>query len=764
MRVRSPADSGLPAFERAGARRGDRRALAGRIGRRRARSAARRGRGVRMSGGLNERLQNLTPEQRALLEQRLLAKRAEDVRRNAVPPRDVFSPVPLSYSQELLWLLSQFADRGVAYNAPAAFRLRGSIDADVLELALQALADRHEILRTRYDLVGETPMQFIETSTDVRLTRVDLTSLEPEAREAELQRLLQQESEHPFDLANDAVMRSTLIKLADDDYVFLHVLHHIATDGYSRAIIFRDLTTLYDAIADGAPSPLAALEIQYADYAVWHRRWLDGGVLEKQLEYWKGRLAGLPARLELPTDFPRPPVRSAQGDHRSLMLDTALREGLRAAGREQGGTLFISLLASFATLLHRYSGQDDVVIGTPFAGRNRTEFESMVGYFINPLALRVDLSGNPSFRELLARARETTIDAFQYADVPYEMVVNATNPERDMSQTPVFQAMMVLHNPAWQTDRPKFQPRGTIATEVVHEKGWSKFDVLLGMSERENGLNTTWEYNTDLFEHSTIEGMMSHFRQLIAGAVEDPDRPLSRLSLLTPEERSKILVDWAGAGEAHADERPIKELFEAQAARTPDAKAVVFEGETLSYGELNRRANRVAHDLRARGVGPNDLVGIFMEKSLDLVVAVIGVMKSGGAYVPIDPLYPSDRIEFMLGDAKPAVVVASETARRAVPADLELIVLGPESLPDFPETNPDTASGPDDLAYVIYTSGSTGQPKGAMIANRSLTSQHYAYESAYGLADTTCHLQMASFSFDVFTGDVVRTLPKGRTL
>jgi amino acid adenylation domain-containing protein len=713
---------------------------------------------------LNERLQNLTPEQRALLEQRLLAKRAEEVRLNAVPRRDNFSPIPLSYSQELLWLLSQFADRGVAYNAPAAFRIRGHIDADVLELALRALAGRHEILRTRYDLVGETPMQFIESAVDVRLTRIDLTGLEPAEREAELQRLLHQESEHPFDLVSDPVMRSTLIQVAHDDYVFMHVLHHIATDGYSRAIIFRDLTILYDSIADGVPSPLTDLEIQYGDYAVWHRRWLDGGVLDQQLGYWKERLAGSPARLELPTDFPRPAVRSAQGDHRSLMVDMALREDLRAIGREENATLFIALLASFATLLHRYSGQDDVVVGTPFAGRNRTEFESMVGYFINPLALRVDLSGNPSFRTLLNRARETTIDAFQHADVPFEMVVNATRPERDMSQTPVFQAMMVLHNPAWQTDRPKFQPRGTTATEVVHEKGWSKFDVLLGMSERQNGLNTTWEYSTDLYEDSTIKRMMSHFRQLIASAVEDPDRSLSRLSLLTPEERSKILVEWAGAGKPPADERPIKELFEAQAARTPDATAVVFEGESLSYGELNRRANRVAHELRARGVRPNDLVGVFMEKSLDLVVAVIAVMKSGGAYVPIDPLYPSDRIEFMLADAKPAVVVASETARRAVPYDIEAIVLGPELLGDFPETDPESVAGPDDLAYVIYTSGSTGQPKGAMITNRSLTSAHHSYESAYGLADTRCHLQMASFSFDVFTGDVIRTLPSGRTL
>jgi amino acid adenylation domain-containing protein len=717
-----------------------------------------------VSGGLNKRLERLTPEQRAVLEQRLLARRVEGARRNAVPRREVFSPIDLSYSQELMWLLSQFEDSGVAYNTPAAFRLRGSIDASVLERAVKALAERHEILRTRYDIVGDTPMQIIEAEGDARLTVIDLSTREPQEREHELHRILQEESEHPFDLSTDPVMRSTLVKLAGDDYVFLQVLHHVATDGYSRAIIFRDLTSLYDSIAAGLPSPLPELEIQYGDYAVWHRHWLDGGVLEQQLDYWKARLAGSPTRLELPTDFARPPVRSAQGDHRSLMLDEALREGLRAAGREEGATLFIALLAAFATLLHRYSGQDDIVVGTPFAGRNRTEFETMVGYFINPLALRVDLSGNPSFRTLLKRARETTIEAFQYADVPYEMVVNATRPERDMSQTPVFQAMMVLHNPAWQTERPKFQPQGTTATEVVHQKEWSKFDVLLGMSERQTGLNTTWEYSTDLFEHATIERMTHHFRELIASAVADPDRPLSRLSLLTQEERSRILVDWSQEAAPKIDDQLVKDLFEAQVERTPGAVAVVFEDQSISYEDLNRRANRLAHHLQAKGVGPGSLVAIFMEKSLDLVAAVLGVIKSGGAYVPVDPLYPSDRVEFMLEDAAPAVVLVEDHLRPDIPGAGEVLALDWQALVDEQETNPATSATNDDLAYVIYTSGSTGKPKGAMITNRSLASVHHAYEEAYGLADTTCHLQMASFSFDVFTGDYVRTLLAGRRL
>ena len=717
-----------------------------------------------MSDELKARLQNLTPAQRALLERRLLEKQMTDARRNAVTRRDVFSPVPLSYSQELLWLLSQFADRGVAYNAPAAFRLGGPIDAEVLERALQALAERHEILRTSYDLIDERPMQIIGTSADVRLSTIDLSGREPEERERELHRILQEESEHPFDLRTDPVMRSTLIKLAPDDHIFLHVLHHVATDGYSRAIIFRDLTALYDSIAEGQPSPLPQLAIQYADYALWHRRWLESGVLERQLEYWKDRLAGAPARLELPTDFSRPAVRSYHGDHRNLMIDPALREALRDLGREHDGTLFIALLAAFTTLLHRYSGQDDIVVGTPFAGRNRSEFEEMVGYFINPLALRVDLSGDPTFRTLLDRARETTIEAFKHADVPYGVVVNSTNPERDLSQTPVFQAMMVLHNPAWQTRRPKFEPRGVTAIEFVHQKEWAKFDVLVGMSERQNGLNTTWEYSTELFEHGTIERMTQHFRELIASAVADPERPLSRLSMLTRDERSKVLVDWPSEAPIETHDRPVKELFEEQATRTPDAPAVAFEGERLSYDALNRRANRLARRLQELGVGPNRLVGVFMEKSLDLVVTVLAVVKAGGAYVPIDPLYPQDRVAFMLADAAPAVVVTQEHLVDALPEGAAPLVADWDELAQQEDSDLATVAGADDLAYVIYTSGSTGMPKGAVITNRSLTSAYHSYEHAYGLRNVSSHLQMASFSFDVFTGDFIRALLSGGKL
>ncbi len=714
----------------------------------------------------DQRLAKLSAAQRALLERRLLERRMDAARRNAIPPRDGDGPAPLSYAQELLWLLSQVFDEGVAYNAPGAFQLEGPLDLELLRRSLEALVERHSILRTTYSVIGDTPVQMIGEVRPVDINLVDLRSLSADERHAESQRILKEESRFRFDLVNGPVMRPTVIRLGDDEHILMLNMHHVATDGYSRGALYRDLTALYEAFGKDLPSPLEPLRIQYADYAVWQRRWLDSGVADAQLEYWKRKLARAPSRLDLPTDFPRPPVRSWVGDNMSMMIDLATREALRAAARGGDATLFISLLATFGVLLSRYSGQDDIVIGTPFAGRNRVEVESMVGYFINPLALRLDLSGDPTFGELVARTRETTLEAFAHADVPYENVVREVNPERDLSQTPVFQAMVVFHNPAWQTERPKFEPEGIRCAEISHQKGWSKFDLLLGMSERTTGLNTTWEYSTELFRPATVERMTEHFRALAESAGSSPDRRLSRLSMLSETERAKVLVSWNAHREPLPQRECIKELFEEQVMRTPAAPAVSFEGDQLSFDELNRRANRIAWLLRERGVGPGTFVGILMEKSLDLVPAVLGVVKAGGAYIPLDPLYPADRIEFMVADAQPQLLL-TQVKQLGGPLDHAsplVAVDAPGALDGFPEDDPPTVAGGDDLAYVIYTSGSTGQPKGAMIANRSLASAHFAYERAYRLRELTAHAQMASFSFDVFTGDLIRSLLVGAKL
>ncbi|HLX20722.1 MAG TPA: amino acid adenylation domain-containing protein [Gaiellaceae bacterium] len=708
---------------------------------------------------ISERLAGLSPGQRELLERRLLERGADAAARARIPRRELASPAPLSYSQELLWLLSQLEAQGVAYNAPAAFRLQGPIDRDALQQALDGLVSRHEILRTTYDLVDDHPVQIIAPSASIELRFVDLSTLPEAAREEELQRFLHAESEHAFDLRVDPVLRPFLIRLGPDDHVFFNVMHHIATDGWSRSVLHGELKELYEAAMERREPRLAPLAVQYADYATWHRQWLDGGVLDEQLDYWREALRSVPSRLELPTDRPRPAARAYVGDHTSRMLSMEVRERLESIAREGDATLFMVLLAGYAALLHRYSGQDDIVIGTPFAGRHRSELESMIGYFINPLALRVDVSGDPSFRELLRRAREATLSAFAHADVPYEMVVRATAPERDLSQTPVFQVMMVLHNPEWEHKRPKFEPVGVTATELVHEKGWAKFDLLLGMSQRPGGLNTTWEYSTELFDDATAVRLGAHFDKLLSSIAADPNLPVSRLQMLLEEERSTILSDWSQARTAFPTDRMVKDLFEESAAAVPDADAVVFEGDRLTYRELDERANRLAHRLRRLGVGPGRRVGIYMGKSLDLVVAVLGVIKAGGGFVPLDPMYPADRIEFMLEDAQPAVVVARPDEMPplldgAVPVFSAWGELEHESVEPLP-----TEACGQDLAYVIYTSGSTGRPKGAMITNASLVNAFYAYDDAYRVTDdTSCHLQMASFSFDVFTGDLIRSL------
>ncbi len=713
----------------------------------------------------DRRLENLTPAQRALLEKRLMQRRTEVARRNVIPPREVESPCELSYSQELLWLLSQVFDDGIAYNAPGTFHLDGPLDLGFLQRAFDAVVARHQILRTTYTVIEGRPMQVIGEPFRVPMNLVDLRGVPAEEREAETQRILKDESRFRFDLVSGPVLRPTIIRLSETEHIMMLNVHHVATDGYSRTALYRDLTVFYDAFAaDGEPS-LPTLPIQYADYAVWHRRWLDRGVADKQLDYWRGQLAGAPSRLDLPADYPRPPVRSYVGDHISLMFDMATREGLREAGRRNGGTMFTSLLALFATLLARYSGQDDVVIGTPFAGRNRTELESMVGYFINPLALRIDLSGDPTFDELVARARGTTQDAFANADLPYETVVRATNPERDLSQTPVFQAMIVYHNPAWQSQRPKFEPAGLRATEISHEKGWSKFDVLLGVSERKLGMNTTWEYSTELFKADTVRRMMEHMKALGESVAAGSDRRLSKLSMLSESERTQVLVGWNASPDKPSYEATVKERFEIQVKRTPDAEAVVFGEERLTYDALNRQANCIAATLGAQGVGPGTLVGITMEKSPELVAAVLGVMKSGAAYVPLDPAYPAERIEFMLADAEPALLLTHRRSSTPLPSTGARILYVEDIAADpLTEQDPPTLAGPDDLAYIIYTSGSTGTPKGAMITVGGLASIHRAYEREYRLAELRAHAQMASFSFDVFTGDVIRALLTGAKL
>jgi amino acid adenylation domain-containing protein len=711
------------------------------------------------------RIDSLTPAQRALLEQRLMEKRAEVAHEERIPRLEHRMPVVASPSQVLIWLLSEVLDGGVAYNVPGAFHLQGVLDLDVLARALEALVERHAILRTTYGQRDGELMQSIGRPYRPTVNVVDLRTAPDGRREDEAQRVMRGEARFRFELATGPVFRATVIRMTETEQIFLLTVHHIATDGYSRGQLYRELTALYDAFAAGQSPSLPAPLIEYADYAVWHRRLLESGALDRQLEYWRAKLAGIPSRLDLPTDFAPPRVRRHLGDYRKMFIDLGLRNALYQAARRNNATLFVSLVSLFAALLSRYAGQDDIVIGTPFVGRGRSELDSIVGYFVNPLALRIDLSGDPSFNELIQRVRETTIAAFANADVPYARVVEAINPERDLSQTPVFQAMIVLQNPEWQTNRPKFEPYGIRCSEISPQLGWSKFDLLLGASERTTGLATAWEYSTELFQEATILRLMDRFRLLAEGALADADRPLSGVNILTDRERKQLLVR-GNATTIPGAVASIKVLFERQAAALPDAPAVVCGDDRRTYRELNREANRICGVLKTAGVGPGVIVAILIDKSVELIAALLGTMKAGGAYLPLDPRHPVDRLTFMIANANPAVLVTTE----ALVADLcldavpHVVIDSPGALDRQSEGNPSTNAGASDPAYVIYTSGSTGRPKGVTISNGSLAQGYRAWRSYYRLHRLNVHAQLASPSFDVFTEDMLRALLSGAKL
>jgi amino acid adenylation domain-containing protein len=714
-----------------------------------------------VSDDLAARLRDLTPAQRALLERRLVAKRGAAARSEAITPRAVFTPCAMSYSQELLWLIDQLVSEGNAYNSPSAVRLEGPLDSDILEQAMRALVERHEILRTTYDVVDGVPVQVISRVPDVQLDHVDLSASGDE-REERLLELMRSETERPFDLRLGPMFRPTLIRLAPEDHVLLIVQHHIATDGWSRGVLFGDLTELYDALVNGETPALDPLPLQYADYAVWHRAWLEGESLERQLEYWRQTLGGAPALLTLPTDRPRPAAREYTGDRRRLLLESRLVDDLRAVAREENATLFMGLLAAFAALLHRHAGQEDVVVGTPFVGRNRVELERVAGYFVNPLALRVNLSGDPTFRELLRRAREMTLGAFEHGHAPYELVVKAANPERDLSQTPLFQVMMVLHNPEWRGGRPKFEPAGVRSTELSLQRGWSKFDLLLSMSERHEGFNTSWEYSTELFADETVERLTHHFHRLLEAVVADPDIRVSAVPLLGEAERRQVVETWNATARRELDDNCLHALFEAAAARTPEATALVDGERELTYVEVDARANRLARSLRDAGADRDVPIGVFLERSAEFVVSALAVLKAGAACLPLDPDYPDDRLAYMTADSGArAIVTTSALAARLPDGSATVIELDRLDLDAADSAPPEVDVKPDDVAYVIYTSGSTGQPRGVELLHRGLANHALASIDLYDLTPDDRVLQFSSVSFDISVEEIFPTLAIG---
>ena len=633
-------------------------------------------------------------------------------------PRTKDTELPLSFAQQRLWFLDQLQPNSALYNIPMVLRLQGNLNQGALEQSLWSICDRHEVLRTNFVTINGQPTQIIQTTRET-ISVVDLQDLPIQEQAEKTQQLKQKQATQPFDLAKESLIRITLVVLSETEHLLLVCMHHIISDGWSIEVFIHELTSLYNAYAQNQPANLAPLPIQYADFAIWQRQWLQGDVLQTQLNYWQNQLADAPALLSLPTDHPRPAVQSFVGAYQEFSLSPALSQALTELSRQQGATLFMTLLAAFDALLYRYTGQGDILVGTPIANRNRGEIEGLIGFFVNTLVLRTDLADNPSFSQLLTRVREVTMDAYAHQDLPFEMLVEALQPERDLSHTPLFQVAFVLQN----TPKSEIAMTGLTVTDLPPENTTAKFDLTLAMVNTDDGLKGVWEYNTDLFESSTIERLSGHFLNLLGGIVANPQARISQLPLLTESETNQLLIEWNNTQVDYPEYKCIYQLFEEQAERTPDAIAVVFENQQLTYAELNDRANQLAHYLRKLGVKPDELVGICLERSLDMIVGLLAILKVGGAYVPIDPDYPQERISFMLQDTQVKIILTCESLQNSLQNHQTIVICLDKDWQQINQAsleNLNSTVSADNLAYVIYTSGSTGIPKGVIVTHQAV--------------------------------------------
>ncbi|AMO93242.1 phosphopantetheine attachment site family protein [Collimonas fungivorans] len=692
---------------------------------------------TRLVSQLRQRLQVEVPV-RALFEEPSVAQLAQRVQELQAQGQALNLPalqaqprpqiVPLSFAQERLWFLEQLQPGLAQYNIPMAVELHGVLDEQALEQALQALVDRHESLRTRFEAIDGVPQQQVLAQLQVKWHLVDLSALTAEQGQAQVREVAQAEARQIFDLKTGPLLKASLVRLGAQEHVALLTLHHIVTDGWSMGVFVKELAALYGQYAAGEAAQLAPLPVQYADYAMWQRSWLQGEMLQRQLQYWSEQLQGGPTLLELPTDRPRPVQASFAGATRALQLPQELSEQVEQLAQRRGVTPFMVLLAVYQVLLAKLSGQRDIVIGSPIAGRTHADTEGLIGFFVNTLALRANIDLDRGFEDLLAQVRETILGAYAHQDLPFEKVVEVLQPQRSLSHTPVFQAMFVLQNvPMMEVDVPGLRMSG-----VAQDGGATKFDLMLALRQTAQGLQGSLQYASELFDASTIQRWAGYFEQLVREVVNQPRLALSRIELLDAAERDQILVQWNDTAR-EVQEQTLVELFEAQVEATPQAVALVCGEQELSYGELNARANRLAHVLIARGVGPEDIVGLCLERSVEMVVSLLGILKAGAAYLPLDPAYPAQRLSAMLEDAQPLCLITrgalvaelSGAGRDAVSMllweDEVLQVQMQEAAQSDPAEHERVRPlGPHSPAYVIYTSGSTGKPKGVVVEQRNL--------------------------------------------
>jgi amino acid adenylation domain-containing protein len=680
-------------------------------------------------------------------------------------PRD--GDLQLSFSQQRLWFLDQLEPGSAAYNNPAAMRVRGRLEVDVLQRSLSEIIRRHEVLRTRFAIAGGHPVQVIAPAMQAPIEVTPCASLE------EAGRLAAEEAHRPFDLAAGPLLRARLLRLANDDHVLVLVLHHIISDGWSLEVLARELAALYPAFADGAPSPLAELPLQYADYAAWQRQWLEGDQLARQLDYWRKQLGTGSHTLNLPADRPRPPVQTDAGAEETFYLPSELVEQLVQLSRRENATLFMTLMGAFQTLLHRYSGQAGINVGTPIANRTRSELESLIGFFANTLVMHADFNGDQSFRELLKQVRETALGAYAHQDLPFEQLVEAVQPQRDLSHPPLFQVMFMLHTAALPHGRAT-DTDGLELSRFEIKNRVARFDLTLELIEdasgQGGGLSGVLAYNTDLFDAATIRRLIAHFQTLLEAVVADPSQRISQLPLLTEAERREMLVGWnetAAEFPAAGGSGCFHHLFEERVAQQPWNPAVSFENQRLSYRELNERANQLAHFLRKQGIGPETIVALCAERSLEMVVAQIGILKAGAAYLPLDPHYPAERLAFMFSDSEAPVLLTQSHLSDRLPSQSARVIQLDREWPRIAlesAANPAVEMSPENLAYVIYTSGSTGQPKGTLLEHRGLCNLAIAQKRAFGVGAGKRVLQFSPFSFDASVWEFAMALASGAEL
>ncbi len=708
---------------------------------------------------LAERLARLSPAKRALLEKKLRESAGNSSALLTIPRRAKLEHDPLSFAQQRLWFLDRLEPQSSAYNESSALRLDGPLNIDALRGAINAIVERHEVLRTTYDLTSSgEPIQRVCAATDIEFRVLDISEVAESQRDDEVERIATEVRGRPFDLRKDLPLRVALIKLSSCSHVLVEVRHHIASDGWSSGVFTRELAALYNSFNQDRRNTLPDLPIQYADYAVWQRETLRGEVLKREIDYWEAQLQNLPT-LGLPTDRPRGSLSSDRGERKLFRLPQILFDKLRSLGNREGATLFMTLLAAFQVLLYRYTGQDDVAVGSPIAGRTRPETEGLIGLFVNMMVLRAKLSGDLTFRELLARAREIALQAYEHQDLPFEKLVEELNPGRQQNQTPLFQIAFALQN----VPRHPLALDGLTATPLELKSITAKFDIFAAFVERERELTLRIEYRAELFDGTTIERIAAHFQQLLESVIADPDQKISSLLLLTYAERHQLLVEWNNTRADYPKDKCIHELFEAQAEKTPDVDAVVFEAQRLTYRELNHEANQIAWHLRKAGFGANALVGICMERSSKMVAGLIGILKAGGAYVPLDPSYPKERLGFMLDDTQAGIVLTDKVSRKSLPLTSARVICLDEDREEIESeagNNPDSISTADGLAYVIYTSGSTGMPKGVEVRHRGVVRLLFGVDYAQ-LDRAQTLLQLASISFDAATFEVWGALLHG---